>query len=384
MPPRQRILIVCTDVMMYLFLLPYVKHLVNKKYHVDIACSSPKGTKMERYEEYIRNNIPVDSQFFHLSSERSPLCLSNIKGYIQICKIIEQGCYHLIWTNGPVLAAITRIAASKYRKEGLKVLYLAHGFHFFKEAPIQNWLYYPIEKIMSHYCDMIVTINWDDYHLTQKYFSKSLKLKHIDGIGLDICKFKNISVNYNVKRYELGVDDDDVLLLSVGELEKHKNHESIIRAVASLNDPRVKYLICGRGKLLEYLKRLSKKLKIDKNILFLGYRHDIGEILKVTDIFVHPSKREGLGIASLEAMATGLPLVTSNIHGIKDYVINGKTGYCLDPNDVNGYAEAIQKLANDPELCKTIGEYNMDAVKKYSLENSILNMETIIQELVEV
>lgn len=377
----KRILITSTDVMMYLFILPHVRFLVDNNYHVDVACSSPKGFRTEGYKEYIRNNIPVGSEFFHLSSERSPFSLSNIKGYRELCRIIEQGSYDLVWANEPVIGVITRLAASKYRKKGLKVLYLAHGYHFFKGTPINNWIYYPVEKYMSQYCDMMVMINREDFYLTQKYFRKPVK--HIDGIGLDIRKFNSISVDYAVKRSELGVGISDILLLSVGELMNHKNHESIIRAVAALKDPKIKYIICGMGEYLEYLKKLSKKLKIENRVQFLGYRYDIGEILKVSDIFAHPSKREGLGIASLEAMTMGLPLITSNIHGLKDYSINGKTGYCFAPNDISGYAMAIKELANKPDLRKTFGEYNMKAVEKYSIDKIILDMKAIIKQLVK-
>jgi glycosyltransferase EpsD len=379
----KRILITSTDVMMYLFLLPHVKYLVDNNYHVDIACSSAEGFKKEGYEGYLRNNIPLSSKYFHLSAERSPFALrSNIKGYRQLCKIIKEGSYDAVWTNEPVMGVITRLAASKQRKKGLKMLYLAHGYHFFKGAPLGNWLFYPVEKIMSRYCDMMVMINWEDYHFTQKYFRKPVK--HINGIGLDISKFKNTSVDFKIKRSELNVGINDFLILSAGELIPRKNQESIIKAIASLNDPKIKYIICGVGERLEFLKSLSKKLKIENRVQFIGLRYDIGEILKVSDIFAHPSKREGLGIAPIEAMAARLPIVTSNIQGIKDFSINGKTGYSLDPNDVGGYAVAIKKLVNNPALRKSIGEYNLIAVEKYGIDKSTSDMEIIIKQLVKL
>jgi len=363
-----------------MFLLPHVKYLANNNYQVDIACSSAEGFKTEGYEEYLRKNIPEGSEYFHLSAERTPYTLKNIKGYSELYKIIEQGNYDLVWTNEPVMGVITRLASSRQRKNGLKVLYLAHGYHFFKGAPLNNWLYYPIEKYMARFCDMMVMINWEDFYFTQKRFHTPVK--HIDGIGLDFSKFTSVSVDYKIKRRELGIGINDVLILSAGELQTCKNHESIIKAIASLNDSKIKYIICGGGELLEYLKKLSKKLKIENKVQFLGHRYDIGEILKVSDIFAHPSEREGLGIAPLEAMSIGLPLITSNIQGIKDYSVNGKTGYCLDPHDINGYAGAIKKLANNPDLRKSFGEYNMKAVEKYSIDKSTTDMEIIIKQLV--
>lgn len=375
-----KILITSTDVMMYQFLLPHALHLINMGYQVDVACSSAEGYKNEGYLQTIKNTLPKTTSVYHISTERTPYSLKNLIGVKELKEIIDKNQYSLIWTNEPVMGIATRLAARAARKNGTKVMYLAHGFHFFKGAPKKNWIYFPIEWAMASMCDLMVMINWEDYHFTQRYISKSVK--HIDGIGLDTNKFKNISSDYNAKRSELGIEVDDVLVLSVGELQVRKNHEPIIRAIASLNDPKIKYIICGRGELLEYLKTLSKELKIENQIQFLGHRYDIGEILKVSDIFAHPSKREGLGIAALEAMAVGLPLVTSNIQGIKDYVINDKTGYCFDPADISGYAMAIQKLANNPELRKIIGEYNMVAVEKYSINNSMSDIETIIRELV--
>ena len=121
----KKILITSTDVMMYLFLLPHVKYLTEKNYHVDIACSAAEGFKEERYDQYLRKNIPSNSKYFHLLAERSPYAIvSNIKGYKQLTKIINEGGYDAVWTNEPVMSVITRLAASKFRKKGLKLLYL--------------------------------------------------------------------------------------------------------------------------------------------------------------------------------------------------------------------------------------------------------------------
>ncbi len=376
----KKILITSTDVMMYLFLLPHVKYLIKNNYTVDIACSAAEGFKEERYDIYLRKNIPSSSKYFHLHAERSPYAvLSNIKGYKQLSKIIYEGSYDAVWTNEPVMSVITRLAASKFRKKGLKLLYLCHGYHFFKGSPLVNWLFYPVEKIMARYSDMTVTINRADYDFTKKYFRKPVK--HINGIGLDISKFKNTSVDFKIKRSELSIGINDFLILSVGELIPRKNQEVIIKAVASLNNPKIKYIICGVGKRLEFLKSLAKKLNIENSVKFLGLRYDIGEILKVADIFAHPSKGEGLGIAPIEAMAAGLPLITSNIQGIKDFSVDGKTGFCSGPNDIKSFAKALKTLINDKKLRSSMGIYNKKVVEKYSIKNSTKDMELIINEL---
>ena len=156
----------------------------------------------------------------------------------------------------------------------------------------------------------------------------------------------------------------------------------MIEAISVVNNPKIKYVICGIGDRLKFLEDLAKKLNISDNVKFIGLRYDIPELLKVSDIFAHPSKREGLGIAPLEAMASGLPIVTSNIQGIKDYSVNGVTGFSLDPNDINGFSSAIRKLVDDPILRKKIGNHNIGAVKKWSIENSTIQVKNIIQDFI--
>jgi glycosyltransferase EpsD len=372
----KRILISSTDVMMYLFLIPHVK-ILSDYYVIDVACSSADEYKSEDYEKTIRDQLPENSKYFHISSERSPYSKANIEGYKELQSIIEVGNYDLVWTNEPVMGVITRLAANKFRKNGLKVLYLAHGYHFFKGAPIMNWIYYPVEKLCSYMTDLMVMINWEDFAFTKKHFHNPVL--HIDGIGFDLSKYRNVSVERNSKRKEIGVNSDEILVLSAGELMTRKNHEVVIEAIAVVNNPKIKYVICGIGDRLEFLKRLAKKLNISDRVKFIGLRYDIPELLKISDIFAHPSKREGLGIAPLEAMSSGLPVVTSNIQGIKDYSVNGVTGFSLDPTDVNGFASAIRKLANDHILRKKMGEHNVEAVKKWSIENSTSQVKSVIK-----
>ena len=312
---NKRILITSTDVMMYQFLLPHVHYLSELGYVIDVVCSHANLYEKEGYHEYIKANLPSTSHFYPVDLKRSPFSLKNSKGIKVIKSIIESNSYDLIWTNEPVMGVITRLAAKKARKRGSKVLYLAHGYHFYKNCPKKNWLAYPVEKIMSHHCDAICLINWEDYYFTKKHF-KSVQAFHIDGIGLDTNKIKNMSIDLAKKRKDLGVSEEDILILSVGELQKRKNHLTSIKAVLGIKNDRLKYLICGCGELeKDYKKFLDKNH--ENRVLFLGHRYDVLEIMHCSDIFVHPSLREGLGIAALEAMSAGLPLVTSNIQGSK-------------------------------------------------------------------
>lgn len=376
---NKNILVTSTDVMMIQFLVPHVLHLIELGANVDIACSKAEGYKNEGYEEKIKEMLPNSVSYYEIRTERNPLSRKNLSGYIDLKKVISSNSYDFIWTNEPVMGVMTRLAARKIRKKGSLVMYLAHGYHFFKGAPKKNWIFYPVEKVMSHFCDLITVINWEDFYFTKKHFN--VPVYHIDGIGLCLDKYSDVEVDFEKKRNELGVKKDDILIVSVGELQNRKNHAVILKAIANLKDPRLKYIICGRGELELDLLHLAKELKIENKFYLLGHRYDIPEILAVSDIFAHPSQREGLGIAAIEAMAAGLPLLTSNVQGIKDYVENEKNGYSYEPYDVEGFTVGLKKLIDDTNLRQKFGKTNQECAKKYRIENSVEQVSGIISEV---
>jgi len=373
-----KIMITCSDVMMYQFLLPHAKALSNGNV-VDAIVSSTELYKNEGYIKKIREELG-EKHVFTVENTRSPFSIDNIKTEKRIKRIIKSGKYDLIWTNEPVMSVLTRLAAREARKKGTKVLYCAHGYHFFAGAPLSNWLFYPVEKFMAHFCDEIVLINWEDYSFTKKHM-KYVSCDHIDGIGFNPSRFKNVDCNVAKKRKEIGIGEKEIVLLSVGEIQPRKNHEPVIDALAKLNRKDIKLLICGYGELLEYLQNKCKKLGIESQVLFLGHRYDIPELMHSADVLVHPSRREGLGMAVLEAMAAGLPIITTNVQGLKDLVENGENGIVVSPRDVQGFADAINELSSSVELREEYGRNNRIKAENYSLDNSISQMKAIIKKV---
>ena len=351
------------------FLIPHIELLLKQGHQVDIACN----VNREIDSKLINRGCKV----FDVPFQRSPLKKENYGAYKGVREIIKSGKYDIVHTHTPVASTCVRLACRNI--ENIKVLYTAHGFHFFKGAPIKNWLlYYPIEKWLSKYTDVLITINQEDYARAKSKF-KAKKVEYVPGVGLDTEKFKRVKVDKNVKRDELGVPHDAFVILSVGELNKNKNHETIIKAIAKLENPNIYYVICGVGPLREYLEGLAQDYHISGNVKFLGYRTDIAEICKASDIFAFPSKREGLGIAALEAMASGLPLVTSNIHGITDYSVNGKTGFTCNPNDVIGFARSLSELAGDPQRSIRIGLNNITTVGRYDIYSVLSKLKDVYE-----
>lgn len=371
----KRVLVTSTDLMMVQFLVPHIISLSKKGFDVEIACSIVGG----RMDE-IRQKLNGYVKAIHIVRlVRSPVSPTNIKGYKDMKKVIETGNYEIIWTNEPVMGVTTRLAARKARKSGTKVLYMVHGFHFYNGAPKLNWmLFYPLESFASRFCDEIVTINKEDYNRAKSLHAS--KVKYIHGIGVDTSRLNSTEKQCDIRK-EIGISENSFVLLTVGELLPRKNQQVIIKALGLLKDNSIHYILCGKGRLLDELKKLAKDNGVEDQVHFLGYRTDVLDIYGQTDLFAFPSKREGLGLAGLEAMYCGLPLVSSNTSGPCDYMENGKTGYMFDPDDAEGFAEGIRRLKDNIQLRKLCGEYNRKAVIPFCLDNAKQEVSNLISEL---
>lgn len=294
---------------------------------------------------------------------RSPYkLLDNWKAYCQLKDVMKQDKYDLVHCHTPMGGVLARLAAHKTHTA--PVIYTAHGFHFYKGAPKKNWLfYYPVEKFLSRYTYQQICLNKEDFEIARKKF-KAEYVDYIPGVGIDLEKFQNLVVDGESKIKELGLPKNKKILLSVGELIKRKNHETIIRAIAELKDPSLIYVICGHGELEEYLKELCKRLKVDDQIYFLGYRTDILEIYPIADLFIFPSWQEGLPVALLEAMASGLPAICSDIRGNRDLI--QESSCLMKENTPEEYQYAIKKLLKSEETMKKLGKINKAAANDFS------------------
>lgn len=335
--------------------------------------------KLEEFKVWLEEH---HGKWFHITATRKPTDMkNNVFAYKKVVELITEYKYEFIHCHTPIGSVIGRIAAHVTHT---KIIYTAHGFHFFKGAPLINWLlYYPVERFLSRWTDVLILINQEDYQRAKNTFHAK-RTEYIPGIGIDLEKFKNGNIDCEKLREKLGLKEDDVMLFSVGELNKNKNHEVVIRAVAKLNNSKLHYFIAGQGNLKEYLQNLASELGVDKQVHLLGYRDDVIELLKISDLFLFPSRREGLGIAAIEAMASGLPLITSNRHGINDYSQNDITGYKCSPDDIDGFAEAIAKLIGSPALREKISIHNLNLVKKYSLIQIEEYMKKIYSDISEI
>lgn len=357
----KRLLLTCTDLMAIQFMVPHMRYLSENGFDVELACSVV-GNRLEDLQKAVGDIVKIHT----VRLVRSPYSLKNLSGYSDLKKLLEKNRYDVIWTNEPVMGVMTRLAARKARKNGTKVVYMCHGFHFYKGASKLSWLtFYPIERIMAHYCDVIVVINREDEAIANTF--KVPKVEYIHGIGVNTERLHKYNDQCDIRK-ELNLSPDDFIVLSVGELNQNKNHQVIIRAVAKLADPAVHYVICGKGELMDELRQLSESLGVANSVHLLGYRNDVVDICSQVDLFAHPAHREGLGLAPLEAMYCGLPIIASDTRGIQDYTENGVSGYLCPADDIDGFAKAIKKLKDNAALCERFGTLNKEKMKLFCLD----------------
>ncbi|MFR2839544.1 MAG: glycosyltransferase family 4 protein [Zhenhengia sp.] len=365
------------------FTMPNINILQELGYEVDVVANFEFGStsSKERVEEFQKELKDVNVNVFNLLFNRKIFDKCNIQVYKQLKKIIDENDYEIIHCHSPIGGVITRLAARRARKKGTKVIYTAHGFHFYKGSSLVNWLiYYPVEWICSWFTDVLITINKEDYSLAQKRM-KAKQISYIPGVGIETDRFKQI-VDRVEKRKSLDINKDEVMLFSVGELNKNKNHQIIIKAISRLNNPKVKYYIAGKGDLESDLKEEIGKLNLDKQVYLLGFRNDIAELSKAADIFCFPSYREGLSVALMEILAAGVPVVCSNIRGNKDLVHQKKGGYLCNVENVDDYVEALNILIKDSNLRESMRKYNLIRSNDYDVKIVNKSMKQIYQGVV--
>ncbi len=325
-----------------------------------------------------------DVVYYNQNSFRNPFAIKdNIKAYKNLCAFLEKNSnIEVIHCNTPIGGVIGRLCGCKYHK---KVIYTAHGFHFFKGASIVNWLlYYPIEKWLAHYTDALITINKEDYERAKKFkLRKNGKVYYVPGVGVDLSVF-NKGEDKSELRKEYNIKDDEIVFVSMGDLVPRKNYAVALNAIAKAGVNNLKYLICGNGPQMDEMKQLCVKLGIEKQVEFLGRRGDVSKIVKASDVFLFTSKQEGLARSLMEAMASGLPCVVSAIRGNTDLIDNEKGGFMYDVTDIDGFVEGIKRICGDSELRQKMGNYNLLKIKNFDINASKAAFYTVFkQELIK-
>lgn len=356
------------------FHIPYLKYFKEKGYEVHVATSNDEN------EEF-----PYCDVKHTICMERNPFKLNNIKAIKQMKKLFEAEKFDLVHCHTPMGGVVTRLAGKKARKEGMKIFYTAHGFHFYKGAPKKNWLvYYPVEKYLSKFTDVLITINKEDYELAKdKFHAKHVELVH--GMGVDDKKFTDEKLpvdEYVSLRNELGLTSNDFVMMYVAELNSNKNQVMLIDAMKSLVKiaPNIKLCLVGKGILEEEYKKKIEKLDLTKNVILAGYRSDVDRLLKISDLCVATSKREGLPINLVEASLSGIPILTLKNRGHVEITKDNVNGFLFETE--NELITRIIQLYSDKDLLLNLRKNARESVKKFTLEKALKEQIKIYEEMI--
>lgn len=315
-------------------------------------------------------------KFYNSNTYRSIFNIKDIYiAYKNLCSVLNQEDIEVIHCNTPIGGVIGRVCGHKFKIS--KIIYTAHGFHFFKGAPFfYNTILKRVEYFLAKWTDILITINEEDYQAAKKMkLKKNGKVYKVNGVGINLEEYQNVDVDYISKRKELGIGDDDFVCIAMGDLVKRKNYRTAIEAIAKCNNPKIVYLICGAGPEMNILKKLARKLKVDNQIHFLGFRNDIKELLAISDCFLFTSLQEGLPRSTMEAMASGLPCIVSEIRGNVDLITHNKNGFTIKNNSHLEITNSLKDLFDNHDKCNIFSIENIRQIKKY--DNKVVKRQII-------
>lgn len=356
------------------FLVPHIKMLISEGNIVDVACNIEK--------EIDKEIIKSGCKCFNIPFSRNPLSIGNLKAFRMLINIQKENKYDIIHVHTPVAGLYARLLKLKFRE--LKIIYTAHGYHFYKGAPLLNRVaYYPIEKVMARLTDVIITINKEDYNITLKKL-RPKKTCLINGVGIDLNKYKIINdIEKKKIRNLLGLSDEDFIIIMIAELNKNKNHIQIIKVMELLKDKykNIKVLFVGEGNLESTLKKEVKLRGLSNNILFLGFRKDINELINISDVGAILSYREGLPRSILEFMACGKPVICTDIRGCHDLIIDKYNGFLIKNDDEISIYERIISLNNNEALIDEFKKNTKREIVKYDMNIVLKKLYKLYVEL---
>jgi len=352
------------------FHLPFMKLLQGWGYEVHAAASPVEGRKDEV------EALGVTCHDIRFS--RSLTSTRNWSACRAMRRLLARERYDLIHVHTPVAAWLTRFAARRSVQGPL--LYTAHGFHFFTGAPWTHWLFfYPLERLAARWTDGLIVMNSEDLAWAKRMgFVEGVNLFFVHGVGVDLPRYASVTRGRGAVRDELGLHPDDLVVTCVAEFTATKNHASLLAAwrCVAPEIPEASLLFVGDGHHRAGLERLLER-SVTPRARFLGFRLDVPEILAGSDVFVLPSRREGLPRSVLEAMAAGKPVVATNVRGSRDIVEDGATGLLVEVGNVPGLARALIHLLRDEELRRRMGKAGQAKVRDYALDRVLDEMASI-------
>ena len=354
---------------LYLCHRPYLKYFHDNGYEVHTASNS----------SCLLDNV---DKSYKIAIKRNPYSFKNIKAIFELRRIIKQGQYDIIHIHTPMGAVITRLAITKKIKQKSKIIYTAHGFHFYKGCPKINYLlYFPIEKILSRRTDMIITINKEDYDFARKHFKTNIK--YIPGVGFDEERFKTkLTKNKQIElRNKLGLSNKDYVISYIAEISKRKRQAYLLKVISKMNLTNEKFLFIGDNTKSLKVRRLIHKYHLDNVVKIIDFNNNINEYLDISNLIISVSRQEGLPLNIMEAMYKEKSIIVTDCRGNRDLIKHMENGVVVGLNNQLELISSIECLKNNPELSKKLGQNNRKLINNYSIKKVLPMMEKLYKDI---
>ena len=306
---------------------------------------------------------------YNVCFSKSPTSSDNLKAYRFMKELLSKESYDIISCHTPLSSFFTRIAAKNINA---KVIYTAHGFHFYKGAPfINNTIYKTMERIAANYTDILVTINNEDYEAAKQFqLKQNGEVRYIPGVGVNLNEIEACRISREEVLNRLDIPQNAFLLMSIGELNKNKNHLFVIRTLESVfkSNPNLHYVICGKDLWNGRYQTVINELGLQNQVHLAGYREDVRSLLYGADLYFSPSFREGLPVSVIEAMAAGVPVIASDVRGNHDLITSGTDGFLYPVESTDDFMHCFDALYQNENLRKIFSEKGKETAKQYSNE----------------
>lgn len=357
------------------FHLPFMSDLRDAGFAVHASAAPDRGREEVDAAGFECRDLPFS---------RNPLAPGNLRALRELVGWLKRERYDLIHVHTPNASVVSRLAARLAGRPYPKVVYTAHGFHFYTGAPWLNWLlYYPPERLASRWTDVLITINREDERRAAAFPGRGRSV-YVPGVGVDLpLHAGHEDVACQRLRRDLSLAPDDLAVLCIAELNRNKNQAQLIRAIGELRRRGVPavLLLAGAGPEEARCRQLAAEHGIAQAVRFLGYRRDVPQLLQAVDVVALLSRREGLPKALLEGLAAGKPLLATAVRGSRDLVVPGRNGYLVPVGDVPAVAAALERLHQDAGLRRRMGEYSRKLAGLYDLDRIRRDVSAIYADL---
>ncbi|WP_414051198.1 glycosyltransferase family 4 protein [Macrococcus animalis] len=350
------------------FHTPYMKMLMNKGYEVYAIANEDYGGHKEQLESIGIHTIQVPIN-------RNPLSKDNLMSLKILKETMKNEDFDIVHVHTPIAAFLTRVAKPKNMNG--KLIYTAHGFHFFKDAPLKNWLmYFPLEKLTAGKTDLLITTNNEDTVTAKRLGFTEDNLVHIKGVGVEIDHPKLSDDDKLNLRNELGLNVTDKIIICVAEMNDNKNQMFLLENWSKIKQkvPDAVLLFAGVGPNLEKYEAYKTKYEL-KDIHFLGFRRDVPNLLQISDVMTLLSHREGLPKSIMEGMAQGLPCVVADTRGLVDLVDDNENGYVVEKGNNESLIYAFVDLLQNDDRRHKMGQQSIEKVKSFTLDSVMKDYE---------